>query len=84
MSLSLIALIAIAILVVSLLLGVALGAMANGADERDSKAGLLTALATVRSPSGRPFFANAESVQDFVKTLDDSQDERRAERRVRD
>lgn len=75
---SLIAMIAIAIsvlLLLSLLLGLALGSMAYGADERDSKAGVLTALAAVRSPSGRPFFADAESVRDFVKTLDDTRAE---------
>jgi hypothetical protein len=74
--LSLIAMIVIAVVVVSLLLGLALGTMAYGADERDSKAGVLTALAAVRSPSGRPFFPDEESVQDFVKTLDDSREER--------
>ncbi len=78
MDMSLIAMIVIAVLallLISLLLGLALGSMAYGADERDSKAGVLTALAAVRSPSGRPFFANADSVRDFVQTLDDSHEE---------
>ena len=63
-----------AFVVVGTLFVLALVFAAQGADEQDHESGVLATLATVRSPSGRPFFANSESVQDFVKTLDDSRD----------
>jgi hypothetical protein len=61
-----------AVVLLSMLLGVALVSAAKGADEQDQETGVLVKLAGVRSPSGRPFFGNPESVQDFVRTLDDA------------
>lgn len=62
---------AVAVVVVSVLLGLALVSAADGADEQDQETGVLVKLAGVRSPSGRPFFGNPESVQDFVRTMDE-------------
>jgi hypothetical protein len=36
---------------------------------------VITKLAALRSPSGRPFFASGESVQEFVETLDESREQ---------
>jgi hypothetical protein len=66
--------------VVSVVFGLALMSAAKGADEMDSETGVLAVLANVRSPSGRPFFATSESVQDFVTTLEESRDEVRSGR----
>jgi hypothetical protein len=75
MDLSLIVIVAIAVVVISLLVGLALALLAEGTDEVDRDAGMLVKLAALRSPSGRPFFASSEAMQDFVRTLDDSRDD---------
>jgi hypothetical protein len=80
MDLSLLAIGAIAVIVMSLLVGLALALLAEGTDEVDRDAGMLVKLASLRSPSGRPFFANPEAMQDFVTTLDDTRDEERTRR----
>ena len=64
------------VVVVSLVFGLALMSAAKGADEMDSETGVLATLASVRSPSGRPFFATSDSVQDFVATLEESREVR--------
>lgn len=53
----------------------ALASVAKRADRQDSEMGLLDALARLRSPSGKPFFASRESVSDFVETLDGVRDD---------
>jgi hypothetical protein len=78
----LLAIIAI-VAVLTVLLGLALMSAAKGADELDTETGVLATLASIRSPSGRPFFANGESMQDFVRTLEESRSEQRPAERGR-
>lgn len=80
MDLSLAAILVGAVLVVSLLLGLALALLTQRAEDSDPDTGILATLAAVRSPSGRPFFPTAESVEDFVTTLDASRAERQTRR----
>jgi hypothetical protein len=61
--------------VLALLLVLALGIAAKAADGGDHETGWLSALASLRSPSGKPFFANRKAMRDFVETLDDARDE---------
>jgi hypothetical protein len=63
------------VLVLALLLVLALGIAAKAADGGDQETGWLSALASLRSPSGKPFFANRKAMRDFVETLDDARDE---------
>lgn len=70
--LAIIAVVVVALVLLSILLGLALASAADGADEQHQEAGVLVKLAGVRSPSGRPFFGNPESVQDFVATMDEA------------
>lgn len=76
MGLSLIAIVVGAVAVLSLLIGFALALLAEGSEDNDPDAGVLVKLSALRSPSGRPFFATPQAVQDFVQTLDDSREER--------
>ncbi len=60
----------VALAVIAVVVTFALASVAKRADRQDTEMGLLDALARLRSPSGKPFFANRESVSDFVETLD--------------
>lgn len=64
-----------ALVVLALLVTFALASAAKRADRQDGDVGMLGALARLRSPSGKPFFGNRDSVSDFVETLDRAQDE---------
>ncbi len=59
----------------ALLLVLALGIAAKDADGGDHETGWLSALVSLRSPSGRPFFADRKAMRDFVETVDDVNDE---------
>ena len=59
----------------ALLIMLALGLAAKAADGGDRETGWLSALVTLRSPSGKPFFANRKAMRDFVETLDEVREE---------
>jgi hypothetical protein len=80
LTLLLIALAVIVAVSLAIVFLLALMSAANRTAESDREAGVLATLAAVRSPSGRPFFASPESVQDFVETLDESREETLVER----
>lgn len=57
------------------MLVLALGVAAKAADGGDKETGWLSTLVTLRSPSGKPFFANRKAMRDFVETLDEVEDD---------
>lgn len=75
-SMDLLLVIVIVVVTLALLLVLALGIAAKAADGGDHETGWLSALVTLRSPSGKPFFANRKAMRDFVETLDEVRDER--------
>lgn len=68
-------LVVVAVLVlVALLLVLALGVAAKRAERGETYAGWLMAVASLRSPSGRPFFPNQTAVRRFVDDVDDAKE----------
>lgn len=67
--------IAMVAVVLALLLVLALGIAAKAADGGDQETGWLSALASLHSPSGKPFFPNRKAMNDFVDVLDDVREE---------
>lgn len=61
----------------ALLVVLALGIAAKVADGGDQETGWLSALASLHSPSGKPFFANRKAMRDLVDVLDDAREESR-------
>lgn len=54
----------------------ALAAAAKSADEQSEAGGTLGFLATLRSPSGKPFFGSSRSVDEFTAMLESTRSER--------
>lgn len=68
---SVLLIVAAALVGMALLLVIALGLAAKRADSGDRDTGWLTAVASLRSPSGRPFFASRGAMSRFVEDVDD-------------
>lgn len=59
----------------ALLLVLALGVAAKRADHGDRDTGWLVAVAALRSPSGKPFFANRREMSKLVQAVDEVRDD---------